>query len=230
MEDITNQTIFSECELILINANSPGTEEIVIQPYLKRFSNIKYIKLDQDPGLYAVWNMGIRMASGEYLTNANIDDRSRKDAYETHLKALESHPEIDLVYCGFYVSNTANQTFDKENIYTPLNLKSANPDEFSIPNMRICLPGPRPVWRKAMHEKYGFFDETFTVVSDWAFWIRAASRGSKFLKIPGLYTVFYLNPDGTSTPKNAHRQALGKLEGDYIKLRYGHLWEINENQ
>ena len=33
MQDIVQQTIFAECELLMINANSPGNEEDVIKRY-----------------------------------------------------------------------------------------------------------------------------------------------------------------------------------------------------
>src|SRR3990167_11330890 len=75
MEDITQQTIFDQCELIMINANSPGNEEAVIKKYMQKYPNIIYKKLDKDPGLYAVWTLAIQMAQGEYITNANLDDR-----------------------------------------------------------------------------------------------------------------------------------------------------------
>src|ERR1700722_20402182 len=98
MKNITEQTLFDKCELILINAHSPGKEEAVIQPYLNKYPNIIYIKLDHDPGLYAVWNLGIKSAQGQYVTNANLDDRLKKDSIEVHAKALDEHPDIDLVY------------------------------------------------------------------------------------------------------------------------------------
>src|SRR5581483_10009648 len=52
LADIVRQTIFKQCELILINANSPGHEEKIIQKYMNRYSNIIYIKLNYDPGIY----------------------------------------------------------------------------------------------------------------------------------------------------------------------------------
>ena len=54
IESIMQQTIFKECELILINANSPGHEEKVITRFMKQYPNIIYIKLDKDPGVYGV--------------------------------------------------------------------------------------------------------------------------------------------------------------------------------
>ena len=48
LEDITRQTIFeSKCELVIVNANSPGNEEEVIKEYVEKYpDNIKYKKLD----------------------------------------------------------------------------------------------------------------------------------------------------------------------------------------
>jgi hypothetical protein len=59
MEDITCQTVFDKknsrghffCELILIDANSPGNETKVIKSYLKKYKNIIYRRLIKDHGL-----------------------------------------------------------------------------------------------------------------------------------------------------------------------------------
>ena len=45
LADITQQTIFDQCELILINANSPGNEEPVIKKYMDQYPNIIYQRL-----------------------------------------------------------------------------------------------------------------------------------------------------------------------------------------
>jgi glycosyltransferase involved in cell wall biosynthesis len=219
LQDITSQTIFSECELILVNANSPGHEEKVIEPYLSAYPNIRYVRLDHDPGVYGVWNRAIKMAKGEYLTNANLDDRSRKDAYEVLLAALEADPSVDLVYSGFYRTNFPNETFENNRHYDV-----SDPLEFSSKNMQGCLPGPRPVWRKSFHDRFGFFDESFISSGDFAMWLRGVCGGSKFKKVPGILTLYYLNPKGISTEMNTKREKQRALEEQLIFLRYGHLW------
>ena len=89
LEDIINQTIFNECELILLNANSPENEEKMIEPYLKEHDNIIYDKLDEDPGVYAVWNIGVKMSRAPLLTNANVDDRRHPLYLQKHQETLE---------------------------------------------------------------------------------------------------------------------------------------------
>src|SRR5690242_11897465 len=73
MREIVKQTIFDQCELIIINANSPGNEEPAIFPYVEKHPNIVYLKLKEDPGIYGVWNMAIEMAQSNYIINANVD-------------------------------------------------------------------------------------------------------------------------------------------------------------
>ncbi len=205
MYDITRQTIFDQCELIMINANSPGNEEKVIKKYMKKYSNIIYKKLDEDPGIYAVWNMAIEMARAPYITNANLDDRLKYDCYEMHARALDEHKDIDLVYSDFFITHYPNEIFAINR-----HEKIAIMRNFSKRNMRKTLPNNHPMWRKSLHEKYGYFDEKYKHAGDWEMWLRAVKGGAKFLKASGIYGLYYYNPKGLSTDKEnseiAHEQ------------------------
>jgi len=55
------------------------------------------------------------------------------------------------------------------------------------------------MWRRQIHEKYGFFDAKYRSAGDWEMWLRAASQGSKFKKIDGALGLYYFNPTGIST-------------------------------
>ncbi len=198
LEDITKQTIFGECELFLINANSPGNEEAIIKPYLEKYSNIIYVRLEKDPGLFGVWNLGIEMARADFITNANVDDRFAYNWYETAVKNLEKHLEIDLVYADYYITGKKNETVACNS--APSRVISP---QFSVQNMKLCLPNFYPVWRKSMHEKHGLFDATYISVGDYDMWLRAVEGGARFMKINGVYGLFYNAGQGLSTGKRA---------------------------
>lgn len=221
LADITRQTIFPDCELILINPNSPGHEELVIERYLARYPNIRYVKLPHDPGLFGVWNRAIQMASADFITNANLDDRSRVDSLERHAKALEADPTVDLVYSAHYITRFPNETFEENR-----NSGGINPPEFSLKNMFFCLPGPRPMWRKSLHGRYGFFSEVFTSAGDYEMWLRAVSLGAKFKKISGVNTLVYWNPKGLSTSEDPQKIYRRKIELELIALRYAYLYDF----
>ena len=198
MDDITSQTIFEEkCELVLIDANSPGNEEEIINPYLEKYpNNIVYKKLDEDPGIYAVWNMGVEMASGEYVTNANLDDRHAPYAYEKQAAALLANPDVDLVYADMLITDQPNETW----AINSSNGRKYNFPEFSYNHLKMVnMPHAAPMWRKSLHKKHGLFDEKYNSAGDWEMWLRAAQKGSKFMKMSTPVGLYYFNPTGIST-------------------------------
>jgi len=202
LEDITNQTIFKEkCELIMINANSPGNEEETILKYQKMYpNNIIYKKLDTDPGIYGVWNKAVEMSSGEFLTNANLDDRKAVNSLERHAKELYADKEVDLVYAEMRITDEPNETFESNSSEG----RSYNFADFSLNNLKMTnMPHASPMWRKSYHDKYGAFDEEYRSAGDWEMWLRGASQGSKFKKINSVLGLYYFNPTGISTnPEN----------------------------
>lgn len=220
LADIVIQTIFDQCELILINANSPGNEEGVIQKYMQRYSNIRSIRLNYDPGIYGVWNLGIMLARADFITNANLDDRRNPRCLEVQAHALEENSEVDLVYGDYYITYKPNETF-AQNTHRWVALA----DEFSLRAMNKCLPGPQPMWRKAMHHKYGFFDESFLSSGDMEMWLRAASRGSLFKHIPLVTGLYYVNPDGLSTTADSAKMQKRDQENAFIVKTYQHVWQ-----
>jgi hypothetical protein len=198
LEDITSQTIFEDkCELILINAASPGNEEEIISKYVEKYpNNIVYKKLDEDPGIYGVWNMAVEMSTGDFLTNANLDDRKAPNSLEAHAKTLFANEEVELVYADSYITNKPNETF----LNNSSQERRYNFEEFSKEGMlRGNLPHNNPMWRKTLHTNHGTFDDSYRSAGDWEFWLRCANAGSIFKKLPGIYGLYYFNPKGIST-------------------------------
>ena len=202
LEDITNQTIFKEkCELIMINANSPGNEEETILKYQKMYpNNIIYKKLDADPGIYGVWNKAIEISSGEFLTNANLDDRKAVNSLEHHAKELYIDEQIDLVYADMMITDKPNETFESNSSEG----RKYNFPEYTFNNLKMTnMPHASPMWRKSYHDKYGLFNDKYKSAGDWEMWLRGASKGSQFKKIQSTLGLYYFNPKGISTnPEN----------------------------
>lgn len=198
LEDITRQTIFDNCELILINANSPQNEEEIIKDYLEKHDNIVYKKLDEDPGVYGVWNLGIEMSTGDFITNANVDDRRSFKQLEVLSRELVNDESIDLVYSQCFITEKANETFDDNSSGN----KVYATGEFTKENMIKCLPGCMPLWRKSLHSA-GQFNANYKHAGDWEMWLRAARSGATFKKVNGTHGLYYVNPDGLSTSEKA---------------------------
>jgi glycosyltransferase involved in cell wall biosynthesis len=223
LEDVVALKNFNECELIIINANSPGNEEPVIKEFMQRYPNIVYERLAADPGIYGVWNYAIKKARGEYLSNSNLDDRRNPDFLIEEIKMLDEHPEVDLAYADYLWTNIAHETFTKR-----VNNIVSQAHDFTPPQMYLCLPGPHPLWRKSMHEKYGYFREDFKVVGDHEFWNRAVAKGAQFKKVPGISGVYYENPKSLSN--NPQKQAQKDFESSILRGAYKYRWDLAPDQ
>ena len=198
LEDITKQTIFDQCELIIVNANSPGNEEKIILDYVKKYDNIFYHRLDYRATTTEVVNMVIDdLSTGELITIGNIDDRRRKDCLEIQAKNLMFDREIDLVYADCIQTKKENETF--ENNSSNGKLYEHSIEEFSKENMIKCLPGPMPMWRLSVHKELGVFDKNYNYVNDWEMWLRLVKAGKKFKKINDVLGLYYFNEKGRST-------------------------------
>lgn len=201
MLDITRQTIFEDkCEWIILNANEKGhdVEEEVILKYVEKYpNNIIYKRLEEDPGIYDTWNMGIQMATGEYVTNVNCDDRRAPDGLEKQAKLLFSCPDVELVYNDSYICHEPNVMFEEVD---PNQTQRYNFEQFSKEAMlRSNLPHNNPMWKKKLHSKFGYFNQYYKSAGDWDFWLRCAFGGAVFKKHPEVLGVYYFNPTGMST-------------------------------
>jgi glycosyltransferase involved in cell wall biosynthesis len=190
LEDLEAQTIADKVEIIVIDSCSPQNESAIVEEFQKRYSNIKYIRTEQRETVYQAWNRGIQAAKGKYITNANTDDRHRKDAFAMMVKVLEEHHEIALVYANVIVTNAENETFEK---HTPSGVYNWYDWDRSILLGKGCFMGPQPMWRRSVHDLYGFFDESMVTSGDYEFWLRI-SQTLKFHHIKEFLGLYLASP------------------------------------
>lgn len=216
MQNITSQTIFRECELIIIDANSPEEEYNVIKQYREQFENIKYIRTDKVIGIYDAWNMGIEAAKGVFLTNANLDDLRSPDCLEKQSLTLLKNEDVDVVYQDVYYTFTPNLPFE---VIARCNVKSQLPMATKANMLQFNSPHNAPMWRKSLHNKVGLFSTRYKSAGDYEMWLRAMLNGSKFLKIEEPLAAYYNNPFGISTRSDTSgvKEAI-EIQRIYVKL------------
>tara|TARA_R100000008_G_scaffold21543_1_gene11336 strand:+ start:14705 stop:16336 length:1632 start_codon:yes stop_codon:yes gene_type:complete len=224
LKDITSQTIFDMCELIFVDAASPGKEKQIIEKYIKKFNNIKYIRLEEKLPPTDCINIGIKESAGEYLTFGFIDDRRKNDCLEELYKEISTSVGIDLVYGDVLQTKIDNETFDENTSDGTLFEHSTL--QFSKENMVKCLPGPMPLWRADIHEICGLFDEeNCNYADDWEMWLRAVNTGSRFKKVNKTVGLYLL---GGRSQQNFNPEQ--RVEEAKIFFRYHHLFGENFNK
>ena len=188
LEDLEAQTIADQLEIIVIDSGSQQNERAIVEEFQGRYRNIRYLRTERRETVYQAWNRGIREASGEFVTNANTDDRLRHDALETLVRALGEHPGCVLAYPDFRITQQENVTFAG---HQPYGFKQWPPyDRLSL--LELCCIGPFPLWRRSLHREIGYFDERYRSAADYEFWLRAA-LSHDFIHVPQFLGLYWLN-------------------------------------
>lgn len=216
LENITSQSIFEDrCELIVIDAASPEGEGEAVARYAKRLGHrVVYHRLPYRAGIYVAWNVAVGLARGRYLTNANLDDLRRVDSLELQATTLDALPHVDVVYQDHLYCADPEADFDRiAEVGVASDLPLVTRSGFFYMNP----PHNAPMWRAALHDRIGLFDERLRSAGDYDLWIRAAIAGAGFYKINDPHVGYYYNPEGISTS----RQTLGLREGRDALRRHG---------
>jgi glycosyltransferase involved in cell wall biosynthesis len=196
LDDLMNQTLYKRGELEIIVVNSASTDQtgaILEREYLP------HITLIQTPfreSMYAAWNRAIKIAQGEYIVPANVDDRNRPDAYEVMADYLDYHYAMDMVCPDSYVTAQANATWDnfepgKEPPYTSGRLDFVS-SRYSL--FEQCKIGNTPMWRKRLHANYGYFDLSYLIAGDYEWVLRLAVHNVAITYMPDVLGLFYFHP------------------------------------
>jgi len=229
LSNMTKLSGFSNCELILINANSPQKEQEIraIREAQLLHENIIHIILDIDPGLYNIWNIGASIASCDYLSNANLDDRKSLDFIDSHLDAFKDSTEVvslvsapcivcDQKYIGYeeYVATQSPEDmlsfYDSAEYYgyTDFFLDFVGP----AGDKRIVwrnIPHCMPVWRRDLHQKYGYFnEERGGPTADLEFWLRCAKNGETYRNLNISKGIYYYSDKTTYSARKEHSMDL----------------------
>ena len=191
---------------IFLVSETSAEERRVLINHFDTCDNVLLVRNNTDPGLYSCWRLGIRLARTLYVSNANVDDL-RSPAHVLKLTAiLDVKAHIDVAcsaivpfheHTGILPQPGERQSwFSNEGGefgYFELGSLQLDADSRSILKPHN-LPHCMPVWRKALHETHGFFDEErYGTFADWAFWLAVTKEGGRGYLLPEPLAHYYIN-------------------------------------
>lgn len=172
-------------------ARPSRSEALLLIDHLYSHSRVAVLCLRDDPGLYASWNKAVVISQSEFLSNANVDDLRDPSHVRVLVECLYHRPQADIAasslrWMRLSKSDDASRIFldnpyahfhgwfglsDLGSSALPQNHRRMDP---------INLPHCMPVWRRCLHDQYGFFDEdSYGSFADWAFWLNVMSYGRR---------------------------------------------------
>ncbi|MDP4114572.1 MAG: glycosyltransferase [Bacteroidota bacterium] len=199
LDDLVEQSLYKkgELEIIVIDSGSPENESQIVNGFQKKYKNIYCFRTENRETIYQAWNRGVLASSGKFITNANTDDRHSVDALEKMANFLENNESVGVVYANSYITNATNDTLNSNTPKGKYNWIQFDKDFILFG----CFIGPQPMWRKSIHDKYGYFDENLKVVGDYEYWLRI-SQEVNFYHLDEYLGLYYASKESAEHRDN----------------------------
>ncbi|MBN2590858.1 MAG: glycosyltransferase [Sedimentisphaerales bacterium] len=205
-------------ELIIINDGSTDNTEEIILSY--KDEKIRYFK-QENRGLAATHNRGIKESFGEYVIKLDTDDMMMPDFISRHLQEFEQYPDTDLVYCDDYLidENAKPIRVIKRPEYSNRNLliRDLFKNGFPVVPFRTCI-------KRSVFDKIGFFDEGLLIGEDYDMMRRFVRQGLIILHLKEPLYLRRMNSQSLSK-SYSRKKAENLFE---ILERYTKTFEYNE--
>ncbi|WP_293154193.1 MULTISPECIES: glycosyltransferase [unclassified Microcoleus] len=217
LANLVDQTLYtqSQLEIIVIDSNSEQNERSIVKEFQNKYPHIVYERTPDRETIYAAWNRGIRMCHGEYVINANADDRFASNAIEIMAKKLDDRPHLSAIYGDWLITRLENDSFDstsdKFNFYYP---------EFIPPLLLYYqITTHAALIKKSVFDRIGYYRDDMKVFGDREFMLRFSANGLMAKKIPDIVGLYYENHKSISMGEVGYA-ALGN---EYEPLRQEYL-------
>jgi len=255
LKHITRLQGFELCQLLLYNIvdshENDNNIERLITDYTTIYDNIEHIKIEEDPGLYEIWNMGVKASETEFITNANLDDFRHPSHLMKGLFYLENK-DIDLYSSNYYtikqlptkwddikdiqINKKTNKkikakypTINKQYIYKYSDMFKLNKD---YTYEKKCYPHCAPIWRKKLHliddeVKLLFNEDKYGACADYEFWIKSSKHNNSKFMLDYIPMILYYEGE------NNHG-VIGKIKNKELEneIKNSHIYKyfLNKNR
>ncbi len=98
INSVLKQT-FTEWELLIVDDGSSDGSFNVVNGYISRFENIRYLKHSNRKQALST-NAGVLASCGEYLAFIGSDDEYQPDHLKLRIEFMEKNPAIDFIHGG----------------------------------------------------------------------------------------------------------------------------------
>ena len=195
---------FTNWELVVVDDGSTDDTVAIVESYAALDPRIRLVR-QANGGPSTARNHGMRVAAGDFFAFLDSDDTWHPGFLEAQLAVFAQYPETALVTGNGYYRGG------------PLHGRPARPMGEGYPVLPTaeliadeCAVFIMTVFRRAVYDTIGGFDETQWHSEDYDFWLRAALAGFAFRRNPqplGDYRV-----RGDSLSRNRSRMIRGMLQ------------------
>lgn len=177
---------YPNLEYIIIDGGSKDESVDIIRKYEK---DITYWVSEKDKGQTDAINKGLKRATGEIVAWLNSDDVYESGTLQKIADAYLENPDAE-VFLGDVLS------------FFPDGRTEVWVNKFDAEDLmnRVSIHQPGVFWKRALHERYGYLDESFYYLMDYDLWMRLLFN-CRIEKIDSVLTRFRVH-DEAKTGRN----------------------------
>lgn len=171
MQSVLSQTR-SDYEYVVVDGASTDGSVAVIERLAPAFGDrLKWIS-EPDQGIYNAMNKGIGMATGEYIQILNSGDSLvSPDVTDKMYAALEKEAHPSILYGNML------KDFPDGHVHRD---KGFAGEDITLLGMYIGTLNHSPAYiRRSLFDKYGLYDESLKIDSDWKWYLQAIVFGEE---------------------------------------------------
>lgn len=171
MQSVLSQTR-TDFEYVVVDGASTDNSVDVVKQFAMQFGDrLKWIS-EPDKGIYNAMNKGIRMATGDYLEFLNSGDcLVSEDAVSKMHVALEEKGYPPILY-GNMLKDMPDGRIVRDKCF-------AGGDVTLMGMYHGCLNHSPAYIKRELFSKYGEYDETLKICSDWKWYTKAIVLGDE---------------------------------------------------
>ena len=166
---LAQQTLVREgkVEFVLVDSGSPTSERQVLKAFLQHTPlNVVYARSQARETIQAAWNRGIALARAPYLVFLGADETLYPETLEVLARELDRNPGVDWVMTNSLVTAVDDKGLYQRDIM-PYDRTGAGKDHVYLETCYLSWVGG--MYRKSIHDRFGYYDEDFGAAGDTEF-------------------------------------------------------------
>lgn len=166
---LSQQTMIKrgECEVVFIDSGSPGGDHGAFQQAIAATPMpALYARSENRETIQAAWNRGIKLARGDALAFLGVDEAIHPECMDILSDTLDRNPNVDWVMSDSIVTELDKRETLSHDIMK-YDRRGYRQDWHYLDSTFLSYVGG--LYRKSIHDRVGYYDESFRAAGDTEF-------------------------------------------------------------
>jgi glycosyltransferase involved in cell wall biosynthesis len=212
LESLAKQT-FTDFEVVVVDDGSSDRTAEIASGFAGRVQ-VRVIRHESPLGVARSINDGLAATDSELVARLDSDDLALPNRFERQVGWMDGQPSVGV--CGSHMTMFEEGSEQRSVLAHP----TLSSEIRTALVQRCAIAHPSVVFRRAVIDRVGNYDERFDFAEDYELWCRASLLGVQFANVPEPLTLYRRHPGQVGK-----RKAQIQFERDLqIKDRYMSAW------